>query len=162
MGVGRSAGQRRAAAVRRDLWGARCAAVLGVIFVYAAWGKIADPATFAELIYHYKMLPHWGANLTAVALPWVELAAGICLVAGVWQRPAALLTEGLLVLFILVTVVAWIRPDVRIEDCGCFAGGPPRTPPRVLVEDSLMFLLGLPAYLWTGRRRDSRGEESDG
>lgn len=144
--------------MNRGLWSARCATLLGVVFLYAAWGKIQDPGTFAELIYHYKMGPYWGANLAAVALPWIELFAGLCLITGLWQRPAALLTGAMLVFFICMIAIAWIRPDVNIKDCGCFADGPPRTPGRVITEDTLMLLLAFPAYFWAGRSRARRAE----
>jgi putative oxidoreductase len=137
--------------VNKRLWSARCATLLGVIFLYAAWGKIQDPGTFAELIYHYKMGPYWGANLVAVTLPWIELFAGLCLITGLWQRAAALLTGGMLVFFIAMIAVAWIRPDVNIKDCGCFADGAPRTPLQVLTEDALMLVLVIPSWFWARR-----------
>lgn len=135
--------------MRRQVWGARCAVILGLIFVYAAWGKITDPSSFAESIYHYKIVPVWMANLTAVTLPWVELAAGICLVVGIWQRPGALLIGGMLLFFIALLAVTWAR-GIDL-DCGCIPGAAPRSAPQAILEDALMLLLAVPAYSWGGR-----------
>jgi uncharacterized membrane protein YphA (DoxX/SURF4 family) len=146
--------------MRGAVWGARCAVILGLIFVYAAWGKIVEPGTFAEAIYHYDVVPHWLANLAAVTLPWVELAAGVCLVIGLWQRPAALLIGALLVFFIGLLAVTWAR-GIDL-DCGCIPGADPRLPPQAIVEDCLMLLLMVPAYRWGEVRWWARGESGDG
>lgn len=129
-------------------WAARCSVVLGVIFLFAAWGKISDPATFAEAIYHYDIVPVWLANLAAVTLPWVELAAGLCLVTGLWQRPAALLTGALLVFFIVLLAITWAR-GIDL-DCGCIPGASPRNPPQAILEDLVMLALAAVAFLWRG------------
>jgi len=58
---------------------------LGGVFVYASLDKIAQPAEFAKIIYHYRILgPDFDtgplmANLLAVTLPWLELVAGLLL-----------------------------------------------------------------------------------
>ena len=40
-------------------------------------------------------------NLMAIVLPWIELAAGLMLVAGFRARAAALLTSSMMVVFIV-------------------------------------------------------------
>jgi len=143
--------------LRGEVWAARCAVVLGLIFLFAAWGKISDPATFAQAIYRYDIAPVWVANLAAVLLPWVELAAGLCLVTGVWQRPAALLIGALLVFFIILLAITWAR-GIDL-DCGCFPGAAPRNPPQAILEDLVMLALAAVAFLWRGRRM---GQEAAG
>jgi uncharacterized membrane protein YphA (DoxX/SURF4 family) len=111
--------------LRRPLVGAILAVVLGAVFVYASLDKIAHPDAFARIVYHYRLvgpsasmgpLP---ANIVAVTLPWVELVAGLALVAGVWRREAAGLAAFMLVVFL--GAVSWaLLHGIDIENCGCF------------------------------------------
>jgi len=92
---------------------------LGVLFVGACLHKIAHPAAFALDIATYGILPLAAVNLTAIALPWVELAAGAMLLAGWRVRPAALLVALMMLAFIAALVIALARGlDMS---CGCFA-----------------------------------------
>ena len=50
------------------------------------------------------------SNLVAVTLPWVELVAGLLLIAGVWKRESALVIALLLVVFL---VAAGFGPGPR-------------------------------------------------
>jgi len=102
------------------------AAIVGGIFVYASLSKIADPLAFAKIIYHYQVIgpsAFFGfvpANLVAVVLPWVELIAGILLIAGFWRREAAAVTAVMLVVFVAAVASALVR-GIDIQNCGCFA-----------------------------------------
>lgn len=100
--------------------------VLGAVFLYASYEKIAKPADFARIIYHYQIvgpngtLPPLAANLLAVTLPWVEVVVGVLLVTGLWRREAAGVTAILLVLFLIAVGSAMWR-GIDIENCGCFS-----------------------------------------
>ena len=63
---------------------------LGAIFVAAALPKIADPPSFAHMIYNYRILPGGLINISALVMPWVELLAGLALILGVWVASRAL------------------------------------------------------------------------
>jgi putative oxidoreductase len=91
---------------------------LGVFFIVAALPKIADPPSFAHMIYNYRLVPGPLVNLTALALPWAELLMGVALVCGIWRRTAALLVGALLVVFIVAISVNLLRGNAI--DCGCF------------------------------------------
>lgn len=91
---------------------------LGVFFVAAALPKIADPPSFAHMVYNYRLLPGPLVNLTALAMPWAELMLGIALVCGIWRRTAASLVGALLLLFIVAISVNLLRGNAI--DCGCF------------------------------------------
>src|SRR5438128_2417845 len=91
---------------------------LGAIFVAAAIPKIADPRSFAHMIYNYKLLPASLGNLAALWMPWVELLAGLALILGVWRRGATLLVGLLLVVFIGAIAINLARGHAI--DCGCF------------------------------------------
>ena len=102
------------------------AAIVGGVFVYASLDKIADPQAFAKIIYHYQVigpsasLGFVPANLTAIALPWVELIAGALLIVGVWRREAAVVTAVMLVVFV-AAVGSTLARGIDIQNCGCFA-----------------------------------------
>ena len=102
------------------------AIVVGGVFVYASLSKIADPQAFAKIIYHYQVigpsasLGFVPANLTAVALPWIELIAGVLLVVGLWRREAAIVTAVMLVVFV-AAVGSTLARGIDIQNCGCFA-----------------------------------------
>ena len=102
------------------------ALAVGGVFVYASLSKIADPQAFAKIIYHYQLigpsasLGFVPANLLAVALPWLELIAGVLLISGVWRREAAWLTALMLAVFVIAVASALFR-GIDIQNCGCFA-----------------------------------------
>ena len=56
--------------------------ILGIIFVYASWDKIAHPIEFAKAIENYHVVPFGLENMIAMVLPWLELIVGICLIMG--------------------------------------------------------------------------------
>jgi len=102
---------------------------LGVVFVAAAVGKIAAPGPFAKNIYQYEILHPSTVNLLALYLPWVELLTGLALLAGLWKRGAALLTSGMLLMFL--GGLGFNMARGRNIDCGCFGETEPWTTPIV-------------------------------
>ncbi len=91
---------------------------LGVIFVVAAWPKIVDPPSFAHMIFNYRILPAGLINISALVMPWVELIVGLCLILGVWVRPARWIVTAMLVVFIIAISINLFRDNAI--DCGCF------------------------------------------
>jgi len=91
---------------------------LGALFVIAAIPKIADPPSFAHMIYNYRIVPAQLINLMALTMPWVELLAGLALIAGVWRRAALLLIAAMLLVFITAIGINLARGNAI--DCGCF------------------------------------------
>jgi putative oxidoreductase len=92
---------------------------LGVVFVGACLHKVADPHSFAVDVATYDILPLALINVTAIVLPWIELAAGGMLLAGLRTRAAALLVVGMMLMFIAALMIALARGlDMS---CGCFA-----------------------------------------
>jgi uncharacterized membrane protein YphA (DoxX/SURF4 family) len=120
---------------------------LGAIFVVAALSKIADPPSFAHMIYNYRLVPGAAVNAFALVMPWVELLVGLALILGVWPREAAALAGLLLLVFIAAIGINLARG--RAVDCGCFdvhAAGKSReellTDMRwVILRDSAMLLM---------------------
>ena len=124
--------------------------LLGFVFVYASLDKIWDPAAFAKIVYQWQVVGPVPSNLVAVTLPWVELVAGLLLIAGVWKRESALVVALMLVVFIVAAGTVMAR-GIDVENCGCVsvakAGPPSACPPAwtkgvgwFLVSRNLVFL----------------------
>jgi uncharacterized membrane protein YphA (DoxX/SURF4 family) len=92
--------------------------ILGAFFVYASLDKIWSPAAFAKIVYQWQVVGPVPSNLVAVTLPWVELLAGLLLLAGVWKREAALVVALMLVVF-LVAAGSVMARGIDVENCGC-------------------------------------------
>jgi len=115
--------------------------VLGGLFIYAGVVKVADPLGFAQDIRNYRLVGQSLSFIAAIILPWLEILAGAFLVAGVWKRGAALVITGLLVFFVVLTLVTMARGlDV---DCGCFGSLSRRSGWGVVLEDLAMLAFGL-------------------
>lgn len=121
---------------------------LGAVFLYASLDKIAKPAEFARIVYHYqilgpsRVLPPLLANAFSATLPWVEALTGIFLIAGLWRREAALLSSLMLLMF--VGAVGWaLAHGIDIENCGCFSvSGEGRSAGLLLLAQDLGLLAG--------------------
>jgi uncharacterized membrane protein YphA (DoxX/SURF4 family) len=121
--------------------------VLGGVFVFASLDKILHPASFAQMIYNYQILPGAWINLTALVLPWLELLLGFLLIfGGAWLCPAVILSNVLLVAFFGALLYNLARGlDIH---CGCFStstiGDPTQT--WYVIRDSGFLMMG--AYLF--------------
>lgn len=92
---------------------------LAWVFLTACWFKIMAPASFAMDVATYDILPLFLVNAMALILPWIELFAGVMLVAGLRVRTASLLVAGMMVVFIVALGIALAKGlDMS---CGCFA-----------------------------------------
>src|SRR3954469_3264847 len=94
------------------------AIIIGGFFVYAGVVKIADPVEFARDIDNYKMLPWQPSVWVALYLPWLEILCGLALLTRVLFRGAVFVVTGLMIVFVVASIVAKARGlDVS---CGCF------------------------------------------
>ncbi|MFH2035791.1 MAG: MauE/DoxX family redox-associated membrane protein, partial [Candidatus Zixiibacteriota bacterium] len=92
--------------------------VVGLIFIYAALDKIANPGQFARIVYNYHILPGSLINIMALTLPWVETISGIALILGLNKRGAIYIINLMVIVFIIAIGINFIR-GVNLE-CGCF------------------------------------------
>jgi len=92
---------------------------LGLVFIYASIDKVVHPDQFAEIMQDYEILPNLVVNLASIWLAWLEVVLGVCLIAGVWVRAAALMVTGLTIVFIGGLSIAFTR-GVGLH-CGCFS-----------------------------------------
>jgi uncharacterized membrane protein YphA (DoxX/SURF4 family) len=91
---------------------------IAVVFLAAALGKIGDAGAFARQIHNFRLLPFGLENTLAITLPWIELLAALALLLRYRPRAGAVITAGLMGLFVFV-VAAAIARGLDIE-CGCF------------------------------------------
>jgi len=115
--------------------------VLGGLFVYAGVVKVLDPLDFAQNIRNYRLVGQSLSFIAAVVLPWLEILAGAALAAGIWKRASALIISGLLVFFIVLTLVTIAR-GLDVE-CGCFGALSRKSGFGVILEDLGMLFMGL-------------------
>ena len=93
--------------------------IIGIIFIYASWDKIAHPAAFATAIGNYHAVPLGLENMIAMVLPWLELLVGVFLIAGIMVDGAAIMCIVMNIVFIFAISQALAR-GISIE-CGCFS-----------------------------------------
>lgn len=121
------------ALLRSEWLAVRTQIALGCIFVAAALPKLKDPPAFAKSIWQYAMLPDWIINLKAVALPGIEIVAGLALITGIQRRAGAWLCAAMLVMFTLA-----LAYNIAVENplnCSCFDLNPkPKTCAELLAE----------------------------
>jgi len=104
---------------RDGVWALSARLILGAVFMYASIDKIAHPASLAEAVYNYQILPGFLINPTALVLPWLELVLGVFLVLGLFQEGSVLIVTGLMVVFLGAMVFNLARGlDIH---CGCFS-----------------------------------------
>jgi uncharacterized membrane protein YphA (DoxX/SURF4 family) len=131
---------------------------LGWVFVAACLHKIAHPAIFALDTATYDILPLSLVNPVAIMLPWVELFAGAMLIAGVRVRAAAMMTAGMMLMFIVALAMA-LHAGLDMS-CGCFASQAMEEDPigmSTVLRDLSWLALALYVMLFD---RDALGLES--
>jgi uncharacterized membrane protein YphA (DoxX/SURF4 family) len=117
---------------------------LGGVFLVACWHKLLHPEAFALDVATYQFLPLWAINAFALVLPWVELLAGLLLVAGVRVRAQALLIALMMAAF-LVALAHALHLGLDMS-CGCFASSGAEADPiswKTIVRDAAWLLLAL-------------------
>ena len=119
--------------------------VLGGLFFYAGLQKVLHPYEFAEAVLAYRLLPESLVGLAVAGLPWLEVAAGFCLVAGLKRRSCLLLLAGLVAIFLVVIFITMAR-GLKI-DCGCGLFFQ-RQVGWVPVMEDLVFLVWAAALYW--------------
>jgi uncharacterized membrane protein YphA (DoxX/SURF4 family) len=95
--------------------------ILGGVLLVAGALKVSDPYSSATSVRAYQILPIDLANLLGFTLPFIEIAIGIFLVAGVWVRAMAAAGAILMLAFIIAIGQDWAR-GISL-DCGCFGKG---------------------------------------
>lgn len=91
---------------------------IGLLFVYSSIFKIIDPSSFADSIAQYRILSDNLLPYAAIAIPYIELFAGICLLLGFNIRPAAM--AGIILMLVFIIAIIINLAQARTFECGCF------------------------------------------
>lgn len=120
-----------------------CRFILGGLFIYAGIHKVADPHGFARIVHNYQLLPDTLVTMLAVVMPWLEIMAGLFLVAGIFKRTSAVVLSSLLLVFTIAITINLIRG--LNFDCGCFSTVVTESgsdPVGLLIRDILLLIPG--------------------
>jgi uncharacterized membrane protein YphA (DoxX/SURF4 family) len=120
----------------RDVIGTLARLGLAGVFLISGVLKALDPDTTYVAVHAYDVLPRAGVALVAGVLPWLEIALGLVLLAGVATRAAAAVGAALMLVFIAGVTQAWVR-GLSI-DCGCFGGGGAVDPDKTTYGSELL------------------------
>ena len=92
------------------------------------------------------MLPEILVGVVAAVLPWVEIAAGLCLAAGLKRRSCLLILAGLLAAFLVVILITLAR-GLKI-DCGCGLFFQRQVGLAAIAEDLFLLAWAAGLYHW--------------
>jgi uncharacterized membrane protein YphA (DoxX/SURF4 family) len=95
--------------------------VLAGVWLAAGATKVGDLPASIRAVHAYQLTPYELSAVIGGALPFVELALGALLLAGLATRLAAAASTALLSAFVAGIASAWVR-GLAI-DCGCFSPG---------------------------------------
>lgn len=134
------------------LWPHAVRLLLGGIFIYAGYVKIIDPFGFAKNIYQYQLVPDIVVNVSAVALPWLEVITGLALIlAPRLRRGASAWILLMLVVFTTAVIISLYRGlDIS---CGCLSTDPNATKIgwKKVAENIGMIILSVVTFIQAGR-----------
>ena|SRR6185503_13699925 len=132
--------------------------ILGAVFIYAAYTKLRQSwLLFALSIDSYQLLPEWAVFALARTLPWLELALGVLLIAGVALRYLSVVATAILGLFFTVMLVSYFR-GAGI-DCGCFGVGEALSV-KTLLRDGVLLAAAISLVILSRRPTASRQYQS--
>jgi uncharacterized membrane protein YphA (DoxX/SURF4 family) len=97
---------------------------LGGLFIFAGYQKLFAgpfaPENFAEAIQAYRVTSDVALiGYATMIFPWVEIIAGVALVAGLWTRASGLVI-GLLLTAFIAAIASVIFREIPISSCSCF------------------------------------------
>lgn len=145
----------------KDVLGLIARAAVGGVFVYAGVTKALAPAEeFAYAIESYRVLNPQFSLYAAYVTPWVELWAGLLLMAGVFTRWTALFAGAMLVFFELLLGQAWLR-KLPITSCGCFGTSGSNSISGEFIQNLALLALAFLAFRYGGAWSADRAAEAE-
>ena len=129
--------------------------IVGGTLLTAGALKVINLQSSVTATQAYQLLPPATAQFLGWVLPFVEVALGLLLIAGLFTRPAAAVA-GVLGLVFTAAVISVAARGMSI-DCGCFGGGGPVAPGDTHYAFEIVRDLGLVALcgwlVWQPRSR---------
>ena len=117
-----------------------CRILLGALFLYSGYIKIAQPLQFSAAVAGYQAVPETWIWPIAQYFPWLEVALGIGLLAGWKLRHVAGAAALLLLFFSVLLTVTWLRGIQA--NCGCLSFDD-LISPATIARDSLLLIPAL-------------------
>lgn len=130
--------------------------LLGATLLGAGLPKVGQPEVLLTTIEGYRLVPATLTGILAVVLPWLELATGLLLTAGLWVRASAGIAAALFAVFLIAVLGALLR-GIDIS-CGCFGSHSARVGFPTLILD----LAGLCSALVVIRRHPAPSVPANG
>jgi uncharacterized membrane protein YphA (DoxX/SURF4 family) len=94
---------------------------LAAVFLTAGGLKVGDLAGSGRAVNAYQLMSYDAARVVGAIQPFLEIAVGLLLLAGLATRLSAIIASVLLLIFIGGIISAWAH-GLQI-DCGCFSKG---------------------------------------
>jgi len=117
-------------------------ALVGLVFLTAAWGKSRHRLEFQGVVANYRLLPDILVLPFALVLPPLEGVVGLVLPTGLFSPWAEAAAAALLALFAIAMAVNIGRGRTEI-DCGCFQSALKQTLSWTLVARNAVLVLAL-------------------
>jgi len=131
--------------VRNILLGVSLRLSIGTVFLIAGISKLPIHSEWVEIVMAYKILPLHLARLYALALPWLEITVGVCLVLGLFIRFFSLVSIPMIVSFIVGNAIALSNNNPG--GCGCLGQLIMMGYKEALVIDALLLVAAVLIFL---------------
>ena len=123
--------------------------VVGLILLISGLLKATDINLFVKQVRDYEIISH---NVLLVVTAWsvivAEFTLGMSLILSFLTKWTIPLTAFLLFIFLGATAWAWFTGVT--EDCGCFGAWVKRSPGEAMIEDLVLLVALIPAWLGKG------------
>jgi uncharacterized membrane protein YphA (DoxX/SURF4 family) len=126
---------------------------LGAMFLLSATPKVAAPARFLLLVRQFHLFPGATSTFVALAIPYIELIVGICLIAGIFIEGTLLVCSVLFISFVAVAAITMAR-GLSVA-CACFSVADDGSKIGVATVVRGVVCLGVVLWLWTENRRSA-------
>jgi len=117
--------------------------LFGGVFVYAGIMKAWKPMVFLDDVRSFALLPDPYAAMLSMFLPWLEIFAGLAVIAGALRKAGLVVLNLSLLMFLGAIIIAWMRgTDIR---CGCFGGSSDAASSYIelIIRDLVLLNLGI-------------------
>jgi uncharacterized membrane protein YphA (DoxX/SURF4 family) len=92
--------------------------VIALVFIVSGWAKLQNPGEFRRTVAKFDLLPDQVARGFAAGLPWLEVALGLGMAAGLQVDILVTIVTLLVAVFTGAVILSMARGK-NIE-CGCF------------------------------------------
>ena len=114
--------------------------IFGALFIWSGIAKIKNPIRFTEDVRNYELIGDPFAATAALFIPWVEVIAGIAVMAGILFRGGVSILVASLVVFTSAVAISWARGlDIT---CGCFGSVEDLNYPVKISQNLGLILIG--------------------